>query len=119
MSYLRNSGIRIVLILGAIFFARCNNLCGALTGVGKEMVNTASLKYDSILTIENIPCESRYINIKWKTDIIDTSAINDLHKILYNDSIKKGWATLMVFDRHGNYLYSHSSTNKIYRQTGD
>lgn len=111
--------IKIGLILSALFFSRCNNLCGSLTGVWKEMVNVAALKYDSLLTIENIPCESSYINIKWKTDLTDTSIINDLHKMLYNDSIKKGWVTLLIFDRQGSDLYSHSYTNKVYRQTGD
>lgn len=111
--------IKIALLLSLLFFSQCNNLCGALTGVWKDMVSVAALKYDSLLTVENIPCESRYINIKWKTDLTDTAIINDLHKMLYNDSTKKGWVSLMIFDRNGNYLYSHSYTNKTYRQTGD
>lgn len=100
--------IKVALLLSLLFFSQCNNPCGALTGVEKDMVNVASLKYDSLLTVENIPCESSYINVKGKTEITDTSTINDLHKMLYNNSTKKGWVTLLIFDRQGNYLYSHS-----------
>ena len=50
---------------------------------------------------------------------MNDSTINQLHKVLYDKNTNHGWQTLWVYDRNGVYLFSHSSTGKKYKQSGN
>lgn len=66
-----------------------------------------------------IPCEFNYIKIKFKTDNYNALILDTIHKMLLDKKTMEGWTTMYIYDKDNNYLYSHSSNNKIYKQTGD
>jgi hypothetical protein len=45
--------------------------------------------------------------------------LDTIHKMLLDKKTMEGWTTMYIYYKDNNYLYSHSSNNKIYKQTGD
>jgi len=108
----------IIIILSSFIFHSCNYLmCGELTGEWKFKSERAN-KASTVLKVEDIPCEFYYINVMATTKVIDTPAIDALHKYLYDEK-KVGWQVLLVHNAEGKYLFSHIYNNSNYTQKGD
>tara|TARA_B100000678_G_C18217302_1_gene505767 strand:+ start:824 stop:1189 length:366 start_codon:yes stop_codon:yes gene_type:complete len=105
----------IIILLSFIFSCKNVNdmLCGELKGEWKDNYDKASNMYPKFFSIETIPCESYYINVFAKTKSIDTSKIRLIHKALYNEGSKKGWLSIKVYDKEGDFLFSHHQSGKI------
>jgi hypothetical protein len=98
-------------------FFLCKNvdkaLCGEFKGEWKGNYEKASKMYPNQFSIETIPCESYYINVFAKTQFIDTSKIGLLHEALYNEQSNIGWLSIKVYDKMGNFSFSHHHSGKI------
>ena len=117
-----NKKIIVLIIFLSLFYFLYNFdnlLCGSLSSDNQNKINSVHDKYGNLLFVEVIPCEFGYINIKLKHNRFHDTIFHQVHSLLYDSLSKKGWATLLIFDNKGNYLYSHSSNNKFYKQKGD
>lgn len=109
-------------ILFSFVFANlfsCNFICGKLNVNEQKMIDSVNSYYVNKFRIENIPCEYIYINLKLYSNKIDTISINQAHKILYDEKKKLGWQTIIIYDKNGKYVISHSNNGVFYYQTGD
>ena len=98
----------------------CNRvLCGPLNKDYQNLIDSANARFIDYFSVESIPCEFNYINLKLHTLNIDSTQIREAHKILYCMDKKLGWPTVLVYDSNGNYIISHSKNGKFYYQTGD
>lgn len=93
--------------------------CGELEGDLKALYQHAERKYVDKILIERIPCEAIYINAFLLDNEVDSILVNSLHQDLYNQQKKIGWQTILVYDKAGNYLFSHSLPGQFYQQSGD
>ena len=108
-----------ILICAFTLFLSCNNiLCGELSGEWKSLYEQTKSKIVN-LEVEHIPCEFYYINVIVQNEKIDTLAIHNIHRNLYNTKSNIGWQVLQVYDLKKNYLFSHHFNGKIYVQNGD
>ncbi len=108
----------IVLVKGSLYFID-NHLCGELDKELQQMVKKAEGAYGEFFNLSHIPCENNYFEVYAKGTAFDTSLIDSLHLLLYEKETRRGWVTLIVYDKDGRYLFTHSNTNKIYKQKGD
>jgi len=83
------------------------------------MIDSVNNSYNDKFIVKNIPCEYIYINLKLYSNKMDTISINEAHKILYDEKKKIGWQTIMIYDKNGRYVISHSNNGRFYYQTGD
>ncbi len=114
--------LKSIIIFSTIFIiVACGfdeNLC-ELNKPEKEMLDKANELYSSSVLVKRIPCEGIYIRVELQNNSVNDSIINNLHKVLHDSTSHHGWQTLLVYDKNGKYLYSHSSNNQKYKQTGD
>jgi len=112
-----------IIIFSLLLVSSCNQItaffCGELEGDLKALYQHAERKYADKILIERIPCEAIYINAYLLDNEVDSILVNSLHQDLYNQQKKIGWQTILVCDKAGNYLFSHSSKGKFYQQSGD
>ena len=116
--------IIIILIACALFVLLKSNwlddvLCGQPNQELQSKLNKVNNAYREKIQLEVIPCETRYLNVTVKSGSVSEIRLDSIHHILYDKNLHSGWITLMVYDSMGNYLFSHSSENQIYRQHGD
>ncbi len=109
----------IIFALAYVFYNIDYLLCGTLSYEYQNRIDKVQKEYSSLLSIEVIPCEFRYINVKLKHNNFQDTVFHKVHSLLYDASKGEGWITLLIFDNQDKYLYSHSSNNKFYRQKGD
>lgn len=93
--------------------------CGSPKDEWQKLLKEAKKKYSDKVEIRIIPCESIYLDIILKDNNIDTLDLDHLHKLLYNQSSKIGWQTINVYNKNGQYIFSHSFEEKIFIQSGD
>lgn len=94
-------------------------LCGSLDKEYQDLIDSVNTKFKDSFSIEYIPCEFNYINLKLNTQNLDSTLVREAHQILYNPDKKTGWPTILIYDDNKNYIISHSKNNKFYYQTGD
>lgn len=98
----------------------CNKLlCGSLDKRYQDLIDSVNIKFKNHFSVENIPCDFNYIKLKLYTQDLDSTLIEDAHKVLYNSEKKIGWPTILIYDNNKDYIISHSKNNKFYYQTGD
>lgn len=85
--------------------------CGELDEERKKMLNKAQVVFNKYCTLENIPCETFFIDVKLKEDE-NSDLTSQLHMILYNEQEKVGWLSLHIYDKNGNFLLTHSPSGK-------
>lgn len=96
-----------------------NALCGELDEKLKTRIGNVEKSYGDVLRVNPIPCEFNYIRIELKTDDYNDSILDSVHKMLLDKKTMEGWTTLYIYDKNNKYLFSHSSNNQKYKQTGD
>lgn len=112
--------ISIIFLVLVYFLYNFDNLtCSNLSYNYQKKINKVHEKYGNLLSVEVIPCEFRYINLKLKHNNFQDTVFHQVHSLLYDSSKKEGWMTLLIFNDKGNYLYSHSINDKFYKQNGD
>lgn len=107
-----------LIIIFLLFLDIDHILCGELPDELRIKIESVESKYGSLVEISYIPCEPSYINLKIK-GLNHNIPYDAIHKILYDENKRLGWAILLVYDSHNKYLFSHSFTNKVYKQLGD
>jgi len=116
---------RFVLNLSVICFIiiiniSCNKLlCGTLDKEHQNLIDSVNIKFKDYFSVVNVPCEYNYIKLELQTSNMDSTLIEETHKILYDPIKKIGWPTIIIYDNNGNYIISHSKNNKFFYQSGD
>jgi hypothetical protein len=96
-----------IFIVGLLpFFASCDP-CGPPTGNWGKLIEDAKAKAGDSLQLEYIPCESYYFNVRLQGKVVDSSKIDEVHKILFDESKNIGWRVLQVYGPHGEHLFDH------------
>lgn len=102
--------MKIITIFFILLFCGCDLICG-LKDTPREMLEMAQEKFNTYCRIENIPCESYYMNIKLKVDE-NAELTAELHKMLYHEKEKIGWLSLHIYDKNGVFLITHHYKGK-------
>jgi hypothetical protein len=119
----RSFCIKLIACTTLLFYSSCGKItnwfCGDLNSFEKQSVDSVNKLYGKYADIEPIPCEYIYVNLQLKTEYVDTTKIEAIHKVLFNKETKEGWQSINVYDVNGKYLFSHSFNGKINIKTGD
>ena len=91
------------------------SFCGEFPLHSQEMLKEVKNEFGSQLEMEPIPCEYIYINAHLKQSLNDTALADELHKLLYVDSLNHGWQDIKFYDPDRNYLFTHDYQGNIYR----
>lgn len=117
-SYLMKKILSIV--LGCFILTACTGIfCGKLDKEHQQMIDSVNIKYNNYFEVTNTPCEYIYLDLHLKTKSLDSTIVNDAHKILFNHETKTGWQTIKIYNVNNEYVISHSWRGHFYYQTGD
>jgi len=101
-------------------FTSCTGFfCGQLDKAHQKRIDSVNVKYLKYFEVRDIPCEYIYIDLHLKTELLDSSFVNDAHKILFNSETNSGWQTINIYNINNVYLISHSWRGRFYYQTGE
>lgn len=93
-----------------LLVASCQQLC-PLDETHAKMIEAARSDFHSYCDIDNIPCETYYLNVRLKGDESEDITAK-LHKMLYHESDIAGWQSLHIYDDEGQFLITHHYSGK-------
>lgn len=93
-----------------LLVASCQQLC-SLDDTHAKMIEAARSDFHSYCDIDNIACETYYLNVRLKGAESEDSTAK-LHKMLYHQRDKSGWQSLHVYDKEGQFLITHHYSGK-------
>ena len=102
--------MKILAIIFIISLNSCQFVC-SLNDDERLMIKEANAKFNSYCDIENIPCETFYLNIRLKKEE-NSEITSQIHKILYDEKEKNGWLSLHLYDANGKFLLTHHANGK-------
>ena len=88
-------------------------MCGEPGGKWAKMYKDVDTFYNQKIELIDTPCESYFINIRFRTDNIDTNLVKELHQKLYNEKKLEGWKHINIYSKDNIFLFGHLYTGEI------
>ena len=88
-------------------------ICGDLSQDEREKLRIINMKYKSFGEVKSVPCEYIHVNLFLKVDKVDTVKISSIHDLIYDEDSKIGWQSVDVYNKKGEYIFSHHHNGKI------
>lgn len=105
--------IQFLIPFTVFLFSHCSNSLCPLPDDLKLMVDSANQVYPNYIVVEPEPCDPILIEVRLKSNEVDSSKIREVHGYLYDPARNKGWNSIMIFDNKGEFRYSQHFSGTI------